>query len=249
MYKLVGKLLLGGVLLIKAISACALYDGFYTGLEAGYSDSGYTKNNVKVDIPGLFLTNIPIGETVPDLPATVPVRTDEDNVGLRLYMGYKFQKMFGLEFGYTRYADVVFDNIFGINSSDLTTFQEVITVQLLGANTRVETQSVDFLGKLFIPILDLFEVFVEYGYAYVDINTPDKVDVIMTETTQPSPSLSIRLKSQRKHEQKLLAKYGFGAGYSFDDRFSLDLMYSQVNGEGKFKSSSLTAINLIVSFG
>ncbi len=249
MYRQVGKLLLGGILLVKAAGAFALYDGFYSGLELGYSNSGYSKNNVTVDIPELSLTDIAIGDTIPNFPGSVPVETDEDYLGARLYMGYKFEKMFALEWGYTRYADVVFTHIFGINSSSMLKITDNnLTIDLLGANTRVETQSIDLLGKIFIPILNLFDVFLEYGYAYVDINTPKTVDVIITDTFNP-PSLNIRLKSQRTHEQKLLAKYGVGVGYNFADRAAIDLVYSQVNGKDQWQSSSLTAINFTLSFG
>lgn len=243
---------------LPVTSVWALAEGFYLGIHGGLSSSSYTGDNLKVDVeapishcPGCtdvalstpFHTISPLFILIPDSGV---LSLDDQGIGGRLYLGYKFYKILGIEGGYTRYADTVIKNVFQVDSDPSTTGT---LPQLIGANARAEQQSLDFSAKLFMPLLDLFEIYGLVGIAYLDSFLPDKAQFEVM--TQADPNLiSHKMKITNKHHFNYELIYGFGIGYSFDDRFILGVTYQQVrpNATG-IQSSSLVGIDTVFSFG
>jgi len=254
MFKNFTRVLLIGFISLFSISGLTLREGFYSGLELGYSTSSYNANNVTVDIPTLGLKDVPLSTTMNRLNSafastvsTAATDTSNDGVGGRLYLGYKFYKILSFEAGYTRYADSVIKNVFQISSDEFTTYG---VNQIIGTNTRVEQQSLDLSGKVFVPILDLFEVYGMVGLAYVDTFLPTQTAVTRITNTNGLGGQSYKLQINRSHFNNYEFMYGFGGGYSFDDRFIMGITYQQVQPQSKrIEKSSLLALDFIFSFG
>ena len=253
MSKWLGRGILLGWLSVTGMSALALGEGFYTGLELAHSSSSYNANKVKVNIPALGLADVPLNTALSNLnlifagvPSSGDTSVNNSGFGGRLYLGNKFSKMFAVVAGYTRYADAVIKNVFQISSSEPTQFG---INQIGGTNTRVEQQSLDLSGKLFVPILDLFEIYGMLGLAYLDTFLPVKATVTTTPN-QGAPGAVNQIKINRNHQTNYDMMYGFGAGYSFDDSFIVGLSYQQAQPQSKgIKSSSLVSLDLVFSFG
>lgn len=251
--KYLGRVLCACWLIAVAMPSWSLSEGFYTGLELGYSSSSYNGNNVKVSIPALGLSSVPLDTAASNLdptfaaiPSSGALETDNDGVGGRLYLGYKFYKILSIEGGYTRYADSVIKNTFQISSSDFTIFG---ADKIVGTNTRVEQQSLDLSAKVFVPILDLFELYGMLGMAYLDTFLPTKATVTTIPNTTGGGATN-QIKISRTHSSNYEMMYGFGGGYSFNDSFIFGLTYQQVQPSSKkIEKSSLVALDFIFSFG
>ena len=249
------RVLLGTCLSLYGMSCMALFDGFYTGMALGYSSSGYSENNVRVDIPQFGLTDVTLNTAansfVPALattPNSAAVQTDTSDAGGRIYLGYKFQKLFGIETGYTRFADAVINNVFHVSPDQFNVITGTTNL-IVGTNTRVEQQSIDLSGKVFVPVLDLFQVWGQLGVAYVDTSLPDKASFV-TKIEADGVSTLTNIKISRSNQYHYEMLYGFGAGYSWDDRFNVDLAFQQMQPSGNtIQSSSLVSIDFTVSFG
>ncbi len=244
--------LLAICLLTVAVPSWSLSEGFYTGLELGYSVSAYTGNNVKVQIPQLNEVGVPLATAASELSpayAAIPLSgiltVENDGVGGRLYLGYKFYKILAIEGGYTRYADAVISNTFQLSSANPIVWGNN---SLIGANTRVEQQALDLSAKLFIPVLDLFSLYGLLGISYLDTFLPTKAS--LEATPQSNGGNLYEVKITRAHQNNYAMLYGFGGGYSFNDSFIVGLTYQQLQPSStQIQRSSLLALDMIFSFG
>ena len=239
-------------LLTVTVPSWSLSEGFYTGLELGYSVSAYTGNNVKVQIPELNKVDVPLttaaSQLSPDyatIPASGVLTVQNDGIGGRLYLGYKFYKILAIEGGYTRYADAVITNTFQLSSTDPIVWENN---SLIGANTRVEQQALDVSAKLFIPVLDLFSLYGMLGVSYLDTFLPTKATLEVTPQSNDGNLYAVKI--TRAHQNNYAMLYGFGGGYSFNDSFIVGITYQQLQPSGaQIQRSSLLALDMIVSFG
>ncbi len=120
-------------------------EDWYAGMQLGYAKSSYTKSSLGVgSIGGIF---------------TSPVKLENDGIGGRLYMGRKYNRFFGAELGYTRYADVVVKNAYGVT----------------GVNGRIKPQSVDVVLLAYLPVTEPFRVYSKFGVAYLDVSATSSI--------------------------------------------------------------------------
>ena len=157
-----------------------------------------------------------------------------------------FYKLLSIEASYTRYSDAVIKNIFQLSSSEPTLFGGY---EIIGTNARIEQQSLDLNAKVFVPIFDLFDLYGMIGMSYLDTNLPTKVSYTEVPGGSVESAIVSQLKLTKVHNFNYEMMYGFGAGYSFDDRFIFGLSYQQVQpASKKINKSSLFAFDLVFSF-
>jgi len=131
-------------------------------------------------------------------PAT-SLSKDDSDTGFKIYGGYRFNRHFALEAGYT----------------DLGTFGATRTVLAspggtLRAETKVSGVHFDAVGIL--PLAERFSLFGKVGGYYNEVKT--------TLSTTGGVSLLPGVAASRSHSDVNL-KYGIGAGFDFTERFGL----------------------------
>lgn len=113
MIKIVKKLCLISVLVLAPAAAFAAVPGFYVGAQLGDADNHYSNSNANV--------------TSSDI--------DDTGIAGRIFGGYQFTPLWGLEVGYTRFSNIKYNRINGTSNSG-----------------EIKQDSVDLLGKRVFPL-------------------------------------------------------------------------------------------------
>lgn len=114
--------------------------GIYLGIEGGWDTTGWKRNADGVNDDGIL----------------IKIKNDAGLVG-RVFFGYDFNKYFGLEAGYTYFA----------NTATLAISQNVVA----GDCITEKTQVADLLGKITVPLFkDILSVYAKAGVSYMMTN-------------------------------------------------------------------------------
>lgn len=155
------------------------YEGYYMGIQGGWAKAGYTASNQALD----------------------PAKTDPTGLAWRAFAGYQLTPHETLETGYTKYADVAFENILGVQKADLDLSQ----------------QSVDLLLKVSLPLLGPLSVWAKGGAVYFQ----SKAHANATAKAIPVKERDFSLKGT-------VPTYGFGFNVDINRQFAVDLSWNRI---------------------
>lgn len=113
--------------------------GFVVGVQGGYANTHWS--NLDGFVNTLFGTNVS--------------STDDDGFAARGFIGYDFNKFFGLEAGYTY----------------LPTSTTTITVAGNSASGDIDSYGLDLLGKISVPVTPVFKIYAKAGLGYLHAST------------------------------------------------------------------------------
>lgn len=150
-----------------------------------------------------------------------PGNTSTSGVGLSGNLGYKFMPYFGMEFGYSYYANSVIKNSLGNKAG------------------TVKNYSYDIAGKGIWPIMDTgFELFAKLGAARVSASTS-----INSQTAADSIGLGQTSKSATG------VYFGGGASYYITPEFALNASWMRAQGNNQTGNFDLLSGGLEFIFG
>lgn len=112
MMKIAKKLCLISLLALSSSAAFAAVPGFYVGAQLGDADNHYSNSNANVTSSNI----------------------DDTGIAGRIFGGYEFTPLWGLELGYIRFSNIKYSNINGTASSG-----------------EIKQDAVDILGKRSFP--------------------------------------------------------------------------------------------------
>jgi len=155
-----------------------------------------------------------------------PTKEDQGHYAGRAFLGYSFNQYLATEFGYTRYQGTKFENIYGV----------------LNANVDLDLQSFDLVGKVKLPLNDLFNIYAKLGVAYVK---KDEQANRRAKTIETSNGLLVL-----PDNDKILYRstYGVGATYNLNPTFAIDAGWSRIQGQGQIKDTDFGFIGVTYYF-
>ena len=194
--------------------ANAATPGTYVGAGLGYS---------RLETPNQNIVSEPV-------PAGVTQSHNRGGLGGRLFVGYNFNKYFGVEGGYTQYARSLYKASLGSDSVSL---------------TYRDSNVFSIVGKAYLPIEDSgFNVYALAGIA----------NVKQTATVKINGTLGADTESES--QSKIRPMYGIGGSYDINPHVTTSLEISRVQGFGNMKTSGnafanadLISLNLAYNFG
>lgn len=192
----------------------ASIDGWLGGLQLGRYNADYTAANQGYATVG----QATLGQS--------PIKEDQGRFAGRGFLGYSFNQYLETELGYTRYQGTQFENIYGV----------------LNANVDLGLQSFDLVGKVKMPLNDLFNIYAKLGAAYVKKDTQaNKV-----AKTIPIPGGTLILPSNDKILYRAI--YGVGATYEMNTTFSVEVGWSRIDGQGQVQQTDFGFIGIVYHF-
>ena len=148
-------------------------------------------------------------------------------LGGRVFAGYNFNRYFGVEAGFAKYADSKYTTTSTVDSSY--------------ATLKDTMNAFDLVGKAYLPIADSgFNVYALGGAARVNATQ---------KTTIGGDSMTF---TQTETAHKIRPVYGLGASYDVTEHVTTNLEFSHINGTGKYSatpSANLLTLNLAYTFG
>lgn len=143
--------------------------------------------------------------------------TDTTGFGMRAYAGYRFMKYIAAEAGYT---------YFGNASANDMAYSDNNT----GVSGKIKEHAYDLTAKIFYPIADQVDPFIDIGGAYV----------------HTSSSLSGNNNS-RNHSGFSL-RYGAGVNFNITKNFATGLSWNRINQHNNIENADLLGLNFTYSF-
>ncbi len=139
-------------------------------------------------------------------------------IGSRIYLGYRFNKNFSLEFGYTSFKDDSSsgDDIFGPD--------------------HLKINSYDLTGKLIYPLNKYFDIYTAFGGTIIH---EDNYNLQFISDTKPLIDYNV---------SKLTPHIGAGISVNFIRWLSLDLSARHIFSTGRISSFTYGALGLSLHF-
>lgn len=203
------KLLLATTMIGISSAAYAADDGFYVGVQGGYTNNGFSSTDAFMPTNGIGSQNPALTNTATatnrlgfntDISqhtnylnyTTFTSNCDTSNFGGKFFLGYQFNPYFATELGYNKFTGTD-DKATGVNVVDQGT-QDVngneqyknVTDSM---NASISEQAVDLNAKLIYPVdMSNFNVYVKAGVAYLQVDqtgsfTTTESKIYSNETT------------------------------------------------------------------
>ncbi len=209
-------------LAIAVFSGCsyASMDGWLAGIQLGRYNADYTAANQD------YATITTSAGTTPSTLGPAFTKEDQGRFAGRLFLGYSFNQYLEAELGYTRYQDTTFENIYGI----------------MNANVDLSLQSYDLVGKVKLPLTDIFNVYAKLGIANIKKSvSPNQVaeNIQVSGTTLILPD---------NNQTLYRATYGLGALYQINPTFSVEIGWSRIDGQGQIQQTDFGFIGIVYHF-
>ena len=208
----VGALGLVGFAAVSGQAAVAAESGGYIGLGVGLSQANIDGGRISSELQGSGLTMTSIDE-------------DNDDIGYKLFGGYKFNKYFAVEGGYFNLGKFGFT----ANTTPAGTFT---------GSGKFQGLNLDAVGIL--PLSEKFSAFGRVGYIYTETKDTFSGTGAVT-VTNPNPE---------KKEGNY--KYGLGAQYDFTYNLGLRAEWERYrvnDAVGNKGDIDMALISLVYTFG
>lgn len=175
--------------------------GFVIGLQGGYADTHWD------NVLNVF-NNTDIFDTFGFQATSVDI--DDQGFAARGFLGYDFNRYFGLEAGYT-YLPKAKVNVGFLNGAS--------------ASNSVKNYTVDLLAKLMIPVVDGFGLYAKAGAAYFKSSWSNPVvddtgTTVVDDVSHVGPA------------------FGVGATYEIVPNLNADLSWMRYSGDDEIFNNS-----------
>lgn len=221
-----------------ASGAHAVAEGFYMGFMAGPATNNGGQQNVQV-LP-LPTQNNPIANKNPANPKST-------QFGSRIYLGYKFNKLAGFEFGFTYFSGV--DYVLKTSSSCTSLTPPCVPA----AGTTARVRAVDLMGKLDYSFLGV-GVLAKAGIAALYTTTPGGLNITnwhtITTLNRAKNTTSTRVVNvgSNTYRTKLSPVFAIGVSYDLTQSWVTELTLTQYMVGSTFGNMSLFALGLSYHF-
>jgi OOP family OmpA-OmpF porin len=150
----------------------------------------------------------------------------------RVFGGYQFTPLIGLEFGYTKFSNTT---VYYTNDANF-------TGNTYTGAASVVTYAIDLVAKGTIPLRNGFSLFGKLGIAGINEN-PGTV-TLTTTADDSTATLDI-------NHNGVFPTFGLGVGYEINKELTTDLSWMRMQhvGNSKVLSTDLVVLGLVYYFG
>lgn len=223
-------------------NAHAVAPGFYMGLMGGPATNTGTQQPVQV-FP-LPTEAFPKANTVQGNPKSM-------QFGFRAYIGYKFNRYAGFEFGLDDFSTIKYTLGKVVYSNPNNPITDPVKAV---AGTNYKVRGIDIVGKLDYSFKDAINIFGKLGVAGIYTTTPGGLNVqnYHTVTTKKrstqKTTVTVVNSGSNTYASKFVPTFTVGAGYDFNQNWVMDLSAMTLLVGGNVKSVSMYALGLSYHF-
>lgn len=260
---------------IFSLNAYAADDGFYAGIQGGYGDTGYNKDDlspsgaaVMSSLNSSLVSSNNIGNVYDIQNASLSTTSAQsslssnDNFAGRLFVGYQFNPYIAVEAGYTKYFEDVqsTSNYSGKGQIGEGIWLGPITYYNAKANLTLTNQIsaenvADLNAKLMYPIANSpFSVYAKIGAAYVD---PDQTVTVknvvvhaqgMQSSAIASSPSDIANNTNAEIDSEICPEISPGISYDINNHLSADVSWTFIKGVGDVQNVNFAGVGLAYHF-
>lgn len=250
-------------------TAYAAGNGFYAGIQAGYGDMGYSKNDI---LPSASNTMSALNsELVNDNNAGNPIdiwssslattsssssfNTSNGAAG-RIFIGYQFNPYFALETGYLYLSQKVSGQATYNGAGQVTqpaTITSPATASIM-VKREVSENVGDLDAKFILPIQNTgFNPYVKLGLAFIDTQSTTTVQNVSVNIQGVNSSAintnSHDIQSSLEGPNLTIAPEGaLGVDYDFNNNLSADVSWNFIKGNRGVQNINFIGAGLIYHF-